>query len=207
MAQTPVLKSLMGSAKRSLHQGWSWAWGTPRPGLSSRPGRAAASPARSETRQVPRSVATGKCRETGTRIPGQISARECPEPLGAVLFPPHSRALQEGRILQPAPGSGDAAANLGDPTSWPAVASSPNWSRTPVSPALPTGYGRDEVSGRGSRVVLGQRGHARPGRSWKRWGAALPGARGRGSLLAGEIQQSDEPGPEPQRATSWRDAG
>ena len=53
------------------------------------------------------------------------------------------------------PGSGDAAANLGDPTSWPAVASSLNWSRTPVSPALPTGYGRDEVSGRGSRVVLG----------------------------------------------------
>ena len=117
MAQTPVLKSLMGSAKRSLHQGWSWAWGTPRPGLSSRPGRAAASPARSETRQVPRSVATGKCRETGTRIPGQISARGCPEPLGAVLFPPHSRALQEGRILQPAPArrgpGGQRMASLG----------------------------------------------------------------------------------------------
>lgn len=53
------------------------------------------------------------------------------------------------------PGSGDAAANLGDPASWPTAATSLNWSRTPGSPALPTGYGRGEVSWRGSGVFLG----------------------------------------------------
>lgn len=53
------------------------------------------------------------------------------------------------------PGSGDAAANPGDPTSWPTAASSLSWSSPPGSPALPKGHGMAEVSWRGNRVVLG----------------------------------------------------
>lgn len=37
-----------------------------------------------------------------------------------------------------------------------------------------------------------QKGCARPGRSWKHWEADFPGARGSGSLLAGEIQPVEQ---------------
>lgn len=52
------------------------------------------------------------------------------------------------------PGSADAAANLGDPVSWPTAAPSLSWPSPPGSPALPAGLGRDEVSWRGSRGAL-----------------------------------------------------
>lgn len=52
------------------------------------------------------------------------------------------------------PGSEDAAANLGDPASWPTALSSLSWSSSPGSPALPIGLERGAVSWRGRTVAL-----------------------------------------------------
>lgn len=53
------------------------------------------------------------------------------------------------------PGSGGAAANLGDPVSRSTTASSPSWSSPPGFPGVPRAHGRGEASWKGSRVFLG----------------------------------------------------